>query len=758
MSPGDPVPRTEPVRFGRYEVARKPDGSLDKLGAGAMGVTYRARDTLLQRLVVLKVVNADLLSGDGGAARKRFLREAAAAAQLVNPHVAAVHDIGVEADKDFYVMEFVPGRSLDEEVRNLGRLGVPEVLTIARHVALALAAAWQHQLVHRDIKPANLMLTQPPENSAAEHNIWVKVIDFGLAKSVKRTGTDEATASMVSVTGAFLGTPAFASPEQLEGRDLDTRTDLYSLGVTMFLALTGELPFTGTTLGQLITGHLAKPPPLGRLREIFVPEPVVGLIAKLLAKEPEGRPANGEVLLGLIDEIVEQITPPEEGVVPAKPSPNESPTIGDPVEQAPPPAPPPPAAILPQPPPPRVSPRVPPPAAILPQPPPPRVSPRLPPPAAILPQPPPPRVSPRLPPPAAVLPQPPPARVEPARYPQASAARDLPKLAESARSQPAPAPPARSFPLLPILGVAGLGLILILLAVLEPGGKPSRDPDPQPTAAPRSTPIPTPNGPRETPPPTPLPTSAPVNKGDAFGGALATREFITLSDAVIEAERLAPRDLSGAIGVLERAINNGDVAAASMLAAAYANGALGRPDRPAIRLPGGRNPQQAMRLARLAADRGDARACVTMGILYLNGLGVPRDTNRALELTKPNADRGEPLAALFVGLGYTGNDVASARLYLDRAAASGYTGARAALGAWLVGGSNITLEPARGLRLMEEAERDGSVSASYFLGLAYANGNGVPRNRERAIEYFRKASRAGYDSADAELLKLGEKP
>ncbi|MBS0659514.1 MAG: protein kinase [Verrucomicrobia bacterium] len=801
MSTGEPVPRTEPVRFGRYEVARKADGSLEKLGAGAMGVTYKARDTLLQRQVVLKVVNADLLSGDGGAARKRFLREAAAAAQLVHPHVAAVHDIGVEADKDFYVMEFVAGRSLGEEVRNRGHLTVPEVLTIARHVAQALAAAWQHQLVHRDIKPANLMLTHPPENSDAEHNIWVKVIDFGLAKSVRRTGSDEATASMVSVTGAFLGTPAFASPEQLEGRDLDTRTDLYSLGVTMFLALTGELPFTGTTLGQLITGHLAKPPPLHRLRELGVPEPVVGLIGRLLAKEPDGRPADGEALLFLIDEVTEQITPPPEGSLP--PPPVESPTLGDPVESYVPltpsapllppgpvhlPPPPeslprispttqPPAPILPQSPPPRTSPRLPPAPAILPQAPPPRTSPRVPQVPAILPQAPPPRTSPRVPqqPPMAVYPAqaqlPPPPQVEPAR----PAARDLPRqvtVPPPSAPPPPSTPSGRGFPLVPILGVAGLGLILVLLAVLEPGGGKGAKDEPTPTPRPGNGAVsgPTPQ-PTSRPQPTaaqPTPAPSPGPKKDAFGsiGEVRRADGIPITDAVLEAERLAPTDMNAALTVLDRAANAGDVAAMSMLGAAYMNGSLFRPDRPGVALPGGRNPELGYRWAKAAMDQGDSRSLVTVANAYIYGQGVLRDPRRGLELAAPAADRGEPIAQLLMALAYSNGqpnfpvqrDPVRARYFIERSASTGYTAGRAFLGAWLTVGLNVPSDPARGIRMLEDAERDGSVIALFQLGLAYYNGNGVPKSYDRAVSYYRRAARASYEPAEQELRRLGETP
>lgn len=287
------------IRFGRYEVVHRADGSLDEIGRGAMGVTYRARDTSLKRTVVLKVLNENASGGEG--ARKRFLREAAAAAQITHPHIAAVHDIGEQNGVDYYVMEYIDGETLEQRVHRAGPMTEREVRMIARQVAGGLADAARRQLVHRDLKPANLMLVKTMHPG----EIDAKIIDFGLAKQNRPLSKGDATLTAV---GQFVGSPVYASPEQLEGRELDSRSDLYSLGITLWNLLTGELPFVGSTFGQIVTGHLMRPPPLERLRQHRVSEPMVGLIARLLSKERDDRPADPEEFLRELDEAEKQMS------------------------------------------------------------------------------------------------------------------------------------------------------------------------------------------------------------------------------------------------------------------------------------------------------------------------------------------------------------------------------------------------------------------------------------------------------------------
>jgi serine/threonine protein kinase/TPR repeat protein len=285
----------ETTVFDHYEVLRREDGSLFELGRGAMGITYKAFDTNLRCPVALKVINAASIHSD--VARQRFVREARSAAQLRHRHVASVFHLGVEGDTYFYAMEFIEGETVESLVRRSGPLNPLLALRITLQVTRALNAAQKHQLVHRDIKPSNLMLVHEDEE------LVVKVIDFGLAKS-SRGG--EGTTGEVTLGGAgFVGTPHFASPEQLDELELDARSDIYSLGVTLWYMLAGQAPFMGT-LAQVMSHHLHTPPPVERLGA--VPDPVRALLLRMLAKKPAQRPQTPVDLRAQIDSCIDLVT------------------------------------------------------------------------------------------------------------------------------------------------------------------------------------------------------------------------------------------------------------------------------------------------------------------------------------------------------------------------------------------------------------------------------------------------------------------
>ena len=253
------------VKFQHFEVLRHEDGRPYELGRGAMGITYKAFDTNLRCHVALKVINSAYLNSD--VAQQRFLREARAAAALRHPNVATVFHLGNEEDNYFYAMEFVDGETVETCMKRLGAIPPVMALEIVIQVSRALAAAEKQGLVHRDIKPSNLMLVYEDENE-----FTVKVIDFGLAKSSDKDaagGEDVATLT----AGGFLGTPHFASPEQLEERAIDVRSDIYSLGVTLWYMLAGKTPFSGS-LAQVMSQHLHRDPPFENL-EGQIPEVVI---------------------------------------------------------------------------------------------------------------------------------------------------------------------------------------------------------------------------------------------------------------------------------------------------------------------------------------------------------------------------------------------------------------------------------------------------------------------------------------------------
>lgn len=284
----------ETAVFDHYEVFTRDDGSLFELGRGAMGITYKAFDTSLRIPVALKVINATYLNSE--VARQRFVREARSAAQLRHRHVASVFHLGTEGDTWFYAMEFIDGETLDTLIKRQGPLNPILALSITGQVARALNAAAQHGLVHRDIKPANLMLVHEDDELVA------KVIDFGLAKaSVAADGEDAATLSL----GGFVGTPHFASPEQLEEKEIDTRSDIYSLGVTLWYMLAGQAPFAGS-MAQVMSQHLSKPPPFEKLDKL--PPAVSEVLKLMLAKDPTDRYQTPSDLRKGIEIAIEKIS------------------------------------------------------------------------------------------------------------------------------------------------------------------------------------------------------------------------------------------------------------------------------------------------------------------------------------------------------------------------------------------------------------------------------------------------------------------
>jgi serine/threonine protein kinase/Tfp pilus assembly protein PilF len=262
-------------RFDQYELVRGEDGKPIELGRGAMGVTYKAFDVDLQCYVTLKLINERYLGDER--ARLRFLREARAAASVRDTNVASVFHLGRRGETYFYAMEFVEGETLQHLIQRVGRLDVKLALQIVTQVAAGLAAIYKKNLVHRDIKPSNIIVST--EEGEA---LTAKIIDLGLAKAANESGSGVLT----STPGAFAGTPEFASPEQFAGVGVDTRSDLYSLGVTLWEMLTGQAPFRGSA-AEVMRQHQHASLPREQLKR--VPQPVVSLLQTLLEKDPARR-------------------------------------------------------------------------------------------------------------------------------------------------------------------------------------------------------------------------------------------------------------------------------------------------------------------------------------------------------------------------------------------------------------------------------------------------------------------------------------
>src|SRR6201982_2620609 len=283
------IPEQAVHTFEHYELVMGEDGKPVELGRGAMGITYKAFDIDLHCPVTLKVIGEQYLGDES--AGLRFLREARAAASVRHPNVASVFHLGRTGGNYFYAMELVEGQTLQRFLERAGRLDVKLALEITTQVARGLAAIHKRKLVHRDIKPSNIMGLVEEESV-----VTAKIIDLGLSKPT----TDAPAEAAISTPGAFAGTPEFASPEQFAGVSVDIRSDLYSLGVTLWEMLTGQAPFTGTP-AEVMHQHLRAPLPIDQLQG--VQEPAIALLEVLLDKDPTERFQTPAELLRLMPMI-----------------------------------------------------------------------------------------------------------------------------------------------------------------------------------------------------------------------------------------------------------------------------------------------------------------------------------------------------------------------------------------------------------------------------------------------------------------------
>jgi predicted ATPase len=287
------TPEQAAQRFEHYELVIGEDGQPVELGRGAMGVTYKAFDVDLRCPVTLKVISEKYLGDES--ARLRFLREARAAASVRHPNVASVFHLGRTGGSYFYAMELVEGETLEKLIKRSSRLEIKLALEIATQVAAGLAAVHKQNLVHRDIKPTNIMV-----RLKEERGVTAKIIDLGLAKTLDESASE----ADISSPGAFAGTPEFASPEQFAGVGVDIRSDLYSLGVTLWVMVTGQTPFRGPS-AEVMYQHQHAPLPLERLKD--VPQPVVVFLEKVLEKDPAQRFQTPNELLKAIPTITAAI-------------------------------------------------------------------------------------------------------------------------------------------------------------------------------------------------------------------------------------------------------------------------------------------------------------------------------------------------------------------------------------------------------------------------------------------------------------------
>src|SRR5579859_219419 len=277
----DALPRG--TRLGPYEI-------LAPLGEGGMGKVYKARDTRLDRLVAIKLLQADI--ADRPELQERFEREARTVASLNHPHICTLYDIGHQDNADFLVMEYLEGETLAQRLDS-GPLPLEEVLRYAMEIADALDKAHSKGVIHRDLKPANIMLTSTGS----------KLLDFGLAKLRREADPFAVFAAVpvavdtISTPGAVLGTLSYMAPEQLEGREVDARADIFAFGAVVHEMVTGKKAFGGHAGANVIAAILKETPSPASHGNQQVPAELERIVAKMMAKDPNERYATAADVL-----------------------------------------------------------------------------------------------------------------------------------------------------------------------------------------------------------------------------------------------------------------------------------------------------------------------------------------------------------------------------------------------------------------------------------------------------------------------------
>jgi eukaryotic-like serine/threonine-protein kinase len=272
-------------RLGRYQLERE-------IGRGAMGVVYLGRDTAINRLVAIKAIPlaSEFSDSELAEARTRFFREAETAGRLNHPNIVTIYDVGEERGLAYIAMEYLKGRHLSEYATSSTLMEPRKVLDLMARTAQALGFAHKQQVVHRDIKPANIMYDPSTD--------VLKITDFGIARLTGAGSTR---------TGIVLGTPSFMSPEQLEGRTVTGHSDLFSLGVSLFQLLTGQLPFVADSMTALMQQIAEAPHPPLRAYRPDLPACVENVIDRALAKNPDARFDSGAQMAAALEDCRSRI-------------------------------------------------------------------------------------------------------------------------------------------------------------------------------------------------------------------------------------------------------------------------------------------------------------------------------------------------------------------------------------------------------------------------------------------------------------------
>ncbi|MBS1989553.1 MAG: serine/threonine protein kinase [Cyanobacteria bacterium SZAS LIN-3] len=261
--------------MGKYDI-------IDVIGHGGMGVVYKGRQVLMERVVAIKMLQSQHIADSMSV--KRFHQEGKASSKLNHPHVITVYDFGVTptTGQPFIVMDFLHGISLADLIKNENQVGVERSIKILCQSTDALDHAHRMGVIHRDLKPSNIMLIDYEDEKD-----YVKVVDFGVAKLITAGGEQQKLTQM----GEVCGSPVYMSPEQVQGLELDNRSDIYSMGVVIYETLTGRLPILGKTMVETMSKHITEMPPrFNEIRpDLYIPERLEAVVFKALAKNPADR-------------------------------------------------------------------------------------------------------------------------------------------------------------------------------------------------------------------------------------------------------------------------------------------------------------------------------------------------------------------------------------------------------------------------------------------------------------------------------------
>lgn len=295
-----------PEKFGQYRV-------LKLIGKGGMGSVFLAEDPILNRKMAIKTLRAELATNP--VSKERFLREAQIVSALKHEHIVTIYNVGEEYGIPYLVMEYLEGHSLEDIIQKKKKWNWVQIIRLGREIARALSVAHAQNLIHRDIKPANIWLEMVDRKT---NKTRVKILDFGLARYLEQPGG-------LTQAGMVVGTPHYVSPEQARGKEVDPRSDLFSMGVVLYRLSTKKMPFDGEDTLALLTALAVDTPKPMREHNPDVPAEFDDLVMKMLAKCPDDRPASAKVVAEELQSIYHKVAaatgdPHQSGPIPARPA------------------------------------------------------------------------------------------------------------------------------------------------------------------------------------------------------------------------------------------------------------------------------------------------------------------------------------------------------------------------------------------------------------------------------------------------------